>query len=96
MNPFSSALAKFNSLTERERAGLTALALFAAAALALSAFDSALSAQAEAEAAVHARAVGEAASARADEKSFQEEVALAAGKVWRWSVVEPSAGVARA
>lgn len=96
MNPLAAALAKLNSLTERERTGLAALAAFVASALALNAFDWAVDARAQAEAAVRARALGEAASTRADEKAFQEEVALAAGKVWRWSVVEPSAGVARA
>lgn len=96
MNPLAAAFGKLKSLTERERAGLAALAAFAASALALNGFDWATDARAQAEAAIRARALAEAASARADEKSFQEEVALAAGKVWRWSVVEPSAGVARA
>lgn len=96
MSAFSSLLAKLNSLTARERAGLMILAALAASALALNAFDWALNARAEAEQTARSRAVAVAASARADEKAFQEEVALAAGKVWRWSVVEPSAGVARA
>ncbi|MEQ1618957.1 MAG: hypothetical protein ABL883_11520 [Terricaulis sp.] len=96
MNQFACALAKLNSMTARERVGLALLAAFAATALALNAFDWAVNSRADAEAAARARAVAVAASARADEKAFQEEVALAAGKVWRWSVVEPSAGVARA
>lgn len=96
MNPVSAALAKLNALTARERVGLALLAAFAAIAMTLNAFDWAVNSRAEAEAASRARAVAEAASMRADEKAFQEEVALAAGKVWRWSVVEPSAGVAGA
>ncbi len=96
MNWLLAALAKLSALTARERVGLALLAMFAAIALALNSFDWAVNARAEAEAGARARAIAEATSARADEKAFQEEVALAAGKVWRWSVVEPSAGVARA
>lgn len=96
MNALRAVAARLHRATPRERAGLALLTAFCVCALALLAFDWTMSARTRAQAAVDARAQLEAASARAGEPAFQEEVALAAGKIWRWSAVGASAGVARA
>jgi hypothetical protein len=96
MNPLAGLAARLQAATPRERMGLSLLAALAAIFMAFSAFEWAMNSGARAEAAALSRARAEAIAANAGERAFQEQVALAAGKVWRWSVVEQSAGVARA
>ncbi len=96
MNALTGLAARLRTATPRERMGLSLLAALAAIFMDFSTFEWAMSAGARAEAAALSRASAEAVAARAGEREFQEQVALAAGKVWRWSVVEQSAGVARA
>ncbi|MGE0741135.1 MAG: hypothetical protein AB7O98_07310 [Hyphomonadaceae bacterium] len=84
------------ALSPRERAGLMVLVLIAGAVLALQSFDWAMSAQARA---MQARAdLGRvsAAEARSADEAWRSAVAENAGRVWTWSVAEPTENIARA
>lgn len=95
MSALQTLVRRFKDASPRERAGLAFVAALIALALASSTFDWAMRAR---------NAAGEAASSREQIAAvqghigladFQEEVALAAGKVWRSSVVDASEPLAR-
>lgn len=89
-------LRKLRGATPRERAGLAMIGALAAFAAAFASFDWALGAgQAASEAEIH-RASTAAALARNSDPAFQENLAVETNKVWRWSIVEVSNGVAQA
>ena len=87
---------RFAQLTARERGGLAALAALASVFATLSAFEWALDAAQMAQAQRDARVEADAAFRRQTNPTFRERVGLAAGQVWRWSIVEASAGSAQA
>lgn len=87
---------KLSALSLRERAGLALFsAMLAVVAVFLSA-DWSFTARERANSARAERRQGEAASARQASPAWREEIALAAGKVWEWSLVETTESIARA
>lgn len=84
------------TLSPRERAGLMALLLVAAIVAAMQAFDWAMAAQARATQAHAERLRMAAAEARVGDEGWRRVVAENAGRVWSWSVVEPTESIARA
>lgn len=96
MNELASLLARLKTATPRERTGLALVAVLITVALASSAFDWAMRAQEAAATAHNERVALAAIHERIGEPQFQEQVALATGKVWRWSIVDQSEGLARA
>lgn len=89
-------LRKLRAATARERAGLALVAAVAALAAALAAFDWALGAGQEARDGAARRADAAAVFALESSRVFQERLAAETNKVWRWSIVETSEGVALA
>jgi hypothetical protein len=87
---------RFAQSTARERAGIAATAAVFALAMALGAFDWVMQAAAREQAAVDARAEAEAMLSRDGNGAFQVALGDNANKVWRWSIVAQSEGVARA
>lgn len=87
---------RLKALTPRERAGLAGVLACAGLAALVWTWDGAQSAMTASldahEALTRARAV----RAHATDPDFRERTALAANKVWRWSVAEASLGAARA
>lgn len=87
---------KLRATTARERAGLALMAAVAALAAALATFDWALGAGQEARDGEARRADAAAVLALESSRVFQERLAAETNKVWRWSIVETSEGVALA
>ena len=96
MAAWREALRKLRAATARERAGLALMAAMAALAAALWAFDWALGAGQAARDSEARRADAAAALARESSRAFQELLGAETNKVWRWSIVESSQGVALA
>lgn len=95
MNTVETLARRFTQASPRERAGLAFVASLLTLALASSTFDWTMRESAAASAAAESRARIAAVHERIGLANFQEEVALAAGKVWRWSVVDNSEPLAR-
>jgi hypothetical protein len=89
-------LERLRAATPRERAGLALVVAIAACAAALWAFDEAMQAGDRADEARARYADLQSAYAREGALAFQQSVAIEANKVWRWSIVQSSPGVARA
>lgn len=96
MSALQTFLDKAKAATPRERAGVALVAALVLAALASSAFDWAMQADARAREAAQRRSELSSIQSRIGDQRFQEEVALAAGKVWRWSVTDASESLAAA
>lgn len=95
MNALENLARRFKDASPRERAGLAFVTALVALALASSSFDWAMRARVAAGEAAHERAQVAAVQEHIGLANFQEEVALAAGKVWRSSVVDASEPLAR-
>lgn len=95
MSTLETLSRRFKDASPRERAGLAFVAALIALALASSSFDWAMRARVAAGEAARERAQIAAVQERIGLANFQEEVALAAGKVWRSSVVDASEPLAR-
>ncbi len=89
-------LRKVRAATARERAGVAFVAAVAALAAALAAFDWALGAGQAVRDDEARRADAAAALSRESSRAFQERLGAETNKVWRWSIVETSEGVALA
>jgi hypothetical protein len=96
MNALAPLLERMRAATPRERAGLALIAALAALALASTTFDWAVNVDAAAQDAARARAELTAVHDRIGDEALQQEAALAAGNVWRWSVVDGSENLAQA
>lgn len=96
MSALQALLDKAKAATGRERAGVALVAVLVSSALASSAFDWAMQADARAREAAARHTELSSVQSRIGDQGFQEEVALAAGKVWRWSVADASQSLAAA
>lgn len=95
MSALQTLARRFKDASPRERAGLAFVAALIAMALASSTFDWAMRARVAAGEAASGRAQIVAVQEHVGLADFQEEVALAAGKVWRSSIVDASEPLAR-
>ena len=87
---------RFAALSARERGGLALVGALVSLFFAASSFEWALDGAQAAQAQHDARVEAEAALRRQTSPAFRQQVGLAAGHVWRWSVVESSLGAAQA
>lgn len=87
---------KLSRATQRERAGLAIVGAVAAFAAAIAAFDWAQNSTLAASDAALRYEQASVALTSASDPAFQENLAVEVNKVWRWSIVEASAGVAQA
>ena len=87
---------KFRGASPRERAGLAMVSALAVFGSAIAALDWALNAGEAASDAQLRHAQAAASLARDIDPAFQERLAAETNKVWRWSIVELSTGVAQA
>lgn len=96
MSALQTLLDKAKAATPRERAGVALVAALVLSVLASSTFDWAMQADAQAREAAQRHTELSSVQSRIGDQRFQEEVALAAGKVWRWSVTDASESLAAA
>lgn len=96
MNALQTLMEKVKAATPRERAGVALVAALVSAAFALSMFDWAMRADARARDSAGRHAELSLVQSRIGDQHFQEQVALAAGKIWRWSVNDASESLAAA
>jgi len=96
MTLWRELLLSLRAMTARERAGLAMLAALLVTALAAGSLDWALGAGLAAHEAQARHAQAAATLARDSDPAFQESLAVETNKVWRWSIVEASEGVAQA
>ena len=81
--------------TPRERAGITLIALALGAVLLFSGVDAAMTNSDAARTAREERVNAEADYRRLSNHAAQEQVGLAAGKIWQWSIVDVTESIAQ-